>query len=78
MWSESQALPARSCAEPSIHPMLFQKLPWKVADLLHIQGEPKEASYANTTMRINHMFVSLRIAMCQTFTGEKQLSGQIE
>lgn len=27
--------------------------------------------YANTTMRINHMFVSLRIAMCQTFNWRK-------
>lgn len=69
MWNESQVLPATTWTEPSVCP--------NAADPLHIQGELNKESYANTTMRINHMFVSLRIAMCQTFTGEKQLSGQI-
>lgn len=41
-------------------------------DLVHI-GEEHKVSNVNT-MRINHMFL-LRIAMCQTFTGEKAIIG---
>lgn len=41
-----------------------------------LEDNSRGVIYANTTMRLNHMFVSLRIAMCQTLTGEKQL-GQI-
>lgn len=60
--------------EPPVNPQQPKELLRKRSALQTCSTFPENARgviYANTTMRINHMFVSLRIAMCQTFTGEK-------
>lgn len=57
------------------HSILRTALETNIIDLVHILGELKEV--VRKYKRVNHMFVSLKIAMCQTFTGEKPLSGQI-